>query len=165
MDNSTWALPTHIIAVAGVVINEKNEILMVNNNRRGWEIPGGIVEVGENVIDGLKREVMEETGIDIEVGELFCISSNTCKYAGYNGVKEIPTKIMLDFICRVKGGLLRSSDENLESVFIPKNEVLCKLQTPAITERFKAYLDYYGRPTYLEYITKPSFQLKLKLLV
>ena len=81
---------------------------------------------------------MEETSIDIEVGEVFCISSNTCKYPGYNGVKEIPTKIMLDFICKAKGGIPRPSDENSESAYFPRDGVEGLITAPAIVERYKA---------------------------
>ena len=165
MENKTWVMPTHIIAGAGIVTNENNEVLMVKTYNAGWVFPGGQVEVGENVIDAVKREIMEEAGIDIEVGEVFCISSNTGKYPGYSGVKEIPTKIMLDFICRAKSGVPRPSDENSESAYIPKDEVLNLIQAPAIIERYKAYLEYAGRPVYLEYVTKPSFKLKLKRLI
>ena len=62
MENKERFLPTHIVAVGGIVINDKNEILMVKHWRQGWVFPGGMVEVGENLFDGLKREVMEETG-------------------------------------------------------------------------------------------------------
>ena len=162
MDKEVRVLPTHIIAAAGIVINEKDEVLMVKANHGGWVFPGGQVEVGENVIDAVKREVMEETGIEIEVGEVFCISSNTCKYPGYNGVKEVPTKIMLDFLCRAKGGIPRPSDENVESAFFSRDKARELITAPAVAERFKAYLEYAGRPVYMEYVTKPSFQLKLK---
>ena len=77
MSNEERIMPVHIIAAAGIVMNENDEILMIKNNRRGWEFPGGQVEVGENVIDAVRREVLEETGVDIEVNEVFCISSNT----------------------------------------------------------------------------------------
>ena len=165
MESSERIMPTHIIAAAGVVLNDKGEILMVNNYHAGWVFPGGQVEVGENVVDAVRREVMEETGIEIEVGELFCVSSNTSSYPGYNGVKVVPTKIMLDFICLAKGGELRPSDENSESAFVPKDDVPGMINAPAIVERFKAYLEYSGRPVYLEYVTRPSFQLKLKRTV
>ena len=161
MDNTEFVMPVHILAAAGIVMNEKNEILMVKNLRRGWEFPGGQVEAGENVINGVKREILEETGIEAEVGEVFCISSNTGKYPGYNGVKEIPTKIILDFICYAKGGTPRPSEENSETAFIPKDKVLELIQTPAYIERYKAFLEYAGRPIYMEYVTKPEFQLKL----
>lgn len=165
MENKEWVMPTHIIAGAGIVTNERDEVLMVKTYNAGWVFPGGQVEVGENVIDAVKREIMEESGIDIEVGEVFCISSNTRKHPGYNGVKEVPTKIMLDFICKAKGGDPRPSDENSESAYVPKEKVLELIQAPAIVERYKAYLEYTGRPIYLEYVTKPSFQLKLKRLI
>ena len=158
-------MPTHIIAAAGIVINESDEILMVKTHNAGWVFPGGQVEVGENVIDAVKREIMEEAGVDIEVKEVFCISSNTGKYPGYNGIKEIPTKIMLDFICTEKGGTPRSSEENSESMYVAKNKVLNLIEAPAIIERYKAYLEYAGRLIYMEYVTYPSFELKLKRLI
>lgn len=165
MGDGTWVMPTHIVAGAGIVTNEKDEVLLVKTYNSGWVFPGGQVEVGENVIDAVKREIMEEAGVEVTVGELFCIASNTKKYPGYGGVKEIPTKVMLDFICRAVGGTPRPSDENSESRFVPKEEVLSMIQTPAIVERYKAYLEYTGRPIYMEYTTKPVFEMKLKRFV
>lgn len=165
MEKKEWVMPTHIIAGAGIVINDKEEVLMVKTHNQGWVFPGGQVEVGENVIDAVKREIMEETGVDVEVGEVFCIASNTGKYPGYNGVKEVPTKLMLDFICKAKGGAPRPSEENSESTYVPKDKVLDMIKAPAIIERYKAFLEYAGRPTYMEYVTKPVFELKLKRLI
>ena len=165
MEQPERFLPTHIIAAAGVVLNENGEILLVNTPRHGWVLPGGIVEVGENVIDGVKREVLEETGVSVEVGELFCVSSNTEKYPGYNGVKEVPTKLMLDFICRAAGGAPRPSEENTESAYFSPEQVMDLIEYPAIRERFQAYLEYAGRPICLEYVTKPEYRLKLKRLI
>ena len=165
MDNSEWVMPVHIIAAAGIVVNGKNEILLVRNPRRGWEFPGGQVEAGENLIDAVKREILEETGYAVEVGEVFCISSNTCKYPGYNGVKEIPTKIILDFICHTRGEPAKASEEDLETAFIPRDKVLEMIRAKAYIERYKAFLEYTGRPVYLEYKSKPEFQLLLKRLI
>ena len=58
MENAGRVFPTHIIAGAGIVINEHQEILMVKTHRGGWVFPGGQVEVGENVIDAVKREII-----------------------------------------------------------------------------------------------------------
>lgn len=162
MDRTGWVMPTHIIAGAGVVINDKDEVLMVKTYNAGWVFPGGQVEVGENVIDAVKREIMEETGIDVDVGEVFCISSNTGKYPGYDGVREVPTKVIFDFICTENSGTLRGSNENPESAWVPKEKVLDMIKAPSNKERFRAFLEYSGRPVYLEYVTKPDFELKTK---
>ncbi|MDE6054746.1 MAG: NUDIX domain-containing protein [Lachnospiraceae bacterium] len=68
MENTGWVMPTHIIAGAGIVTNDNNEVLMVKTYKAGWAFPGRQVEVGENVIDAVKREIMEEAGVDIEAG-------------------------------------------------------------------------------------------------
>ena len=153
MEKTEQVLPTHIIAGAGIVLNEKEEVLLVKSYRSGWVFPSGQVEVGENMIEAVKREIMEEEGVEIEVEVVCCISSNTKKKPGYNGVKEVPTKIILDFICKAKCGTPRPSDENSESAYFPKDEVLHLIQEPAFIEQYKAYL---------EYVTWPKFELKLK---
>ena len=58
----------------------------------------------------------------------------------------MPTKIMLDFICRAKGSLPRPSDENSESAFFTRDKARELITAPAIVERYKAYLEYVGRP-------------------
>ena len=165
MENTTWVMPMHIVAAAGVVINENGDILLVKHHRDGWVFPGGQVEEGENAIDAVKREILEEAGVDADVGELFCISSNTGREPGYNGVKELPAKLMLDFICRAKSGTPRPSDENAESGYFPADKAPEMITAPAMQERYKAYLEYAGRPTYLDYVKWPEFRLKLKRTV
>lgn len=155
-------LPAHIVAAAGIVLNENGEVLLVNTYQDSWVLPGGEVEVGENLVDAVKREIFEESGIEVEVGEVFCISSNTCTYPGYNGVKTVPTKVIFDFICKEKSGILRGSDENSVSAWVPQDQVLDLIKAPSNRERFQAFLEYSGRPIYLEYITKPDFELKGK---
>ncbi|MBQ4074666.1 MAG: NUDIX hydrolase [Clostridia bacterium] len=155
-------MPTHIVAVAGVVEDEKGNILMVKTHNAGWVFPGGQVEEGEDLISALKREIQEESGIEIEAGPIFCISSNTKKNPGYNGISEIPTKVMLDFICTPVGGSLRGSDETEEARWIPKGEASAMMHTPVYIRRFQAYLNYQGRPQYLSYVTKPEFKLNME---
>ena len=56
----------------GIVINSNKEVLMCYSNARNhYEFPGGHLEKGEKLIDGLKREILEETGIEIDEDRVF----------------------------------------------------------------------------------------------
>ena len=155
-------LPSHLVCAAGVVLNDRDEILLVKHHRQGWVYPGGIVETGENLIGAVKREIWEETGITVEVGQLFCIASNTTAHPGYNGVREVPTKVNLDFLCTYTSGEIRSSDENSETKWVSVDQALSLITYPPIVDRFQTYLEYAGRPSYLEYAGWPEYELKLK---
>ncbi|WP_082759937.1 NUDIX hydrolase [Abyssisolibacter fermentans] len=134
-------LPTHIVAAGGVIINDKNEILLIKNPRKGWEYPGGIVEPGETVPQGLIREIKEETGVNVEIINIVGIYSNTKKKKGYNGVKEVPTIVTIDFICKYVSGDLRTSDESSEVKWVSKEEAL-KIVRSKQQLRFRKALDY-----------------------
>lgn len=54
-----------------IVMNEKNEILLVHHNAGHWGLPKGHMEEGETEVDTAIREVKEETNIDVEVNEKF----------------------------------------------------------------------------------------------
>lgn len=57
-------------SVYGLILNER-KLLVVRTRSTGlYAFPGGGIELGEPIIDALHREIQEETGIDIEMGEL-----------------------------------------------------------------------------------------------
>ena len=63
--------PKHSVSVAGIVINEDGRVLVVQRRDNAhWEPPGGVLELGETFEQGVAREVVEETGIEVEVDRL-----------------------------------------------------------------------------------------------
>ena len=66
----------HFVSVAGLVMNDKDEVLLINSPNRGWEYPGGMVESGETLSEALIREIKEETGVDAEITGFIGICKN-----------------------------------------------------------------------------------------
>lgn len=57
----------HSVSVAAVVVDDQGRVLVTQRRDNGhWEPPGGVLELNETVTEGLKREVREETGLNIE---------------------------------------------------------------------------------------------------
>ncbi len=154
-------MPTHIVAAGSFTEDGKGNLLMVKTHNSGWVFPGGQVEEGESLTEGVIREVKEESGIDIIVKNLAVVTSNTGGYFNKHEV-YIPTKVMFDFICEPVGGKLDISDETTESGWFPIDTIMGMLTKEAYKERFKAYLEYSGRVKYLVYKTKPEYVLKDK---
>jgi mutator protein MutT len=70
-------LPRHSVSVAGIVVNDAGEVLVIRRRDNGhWEPPGGVLELGETFEEGVRREVREEAGIDVRVERLTGVYKN-----------------------------------------------------------------------------------------
>ena len=124
---------THFVSVAGLVVNENDEILLIKSPRRGWEYPGGMVEQGETLQQALIREIREETGVDVEITAFVGV----CKNITIDSVN-------IDFICRYIGGELTESNESSEVRWVKKTEALKMVTYPLTKQRLKAMLENDG---------------------
>lgn len=124
-------------------------------------MPRRQVEAGENLMDALIREIKEESGIDVVVSHLFGAFSNTGTHKWHDGVTYVPTKVMLDFVCKPIGGQLCTSEETSDCRWAQKDQALDMIIAPAIRTRYQAYLDFDGKTHYMDYVTKPNFEVKL----
>jgi 8-oxo-dGTP diphosphatase len=67
----------HSVSVSAVITNDAGQVLMVQRRDNGnWEPPGGVLEPHESILDALRREVREETGLDIEPERLTGVYKN-----------------------------------------------------------------------------------------
>ncbi|HEX6075041.1 MAG TPA: NUDIX hydrolase [Micromonosporaceae bacterium] len=70
--------PRHSVSVAAVITDDHGRVLVTQRRDNGkWEPPGGILELEETIEDGLRREVREETGVEINPGRLTGVYKNT----------------------------------------------------------------------------------------
>jgi ADP-ribose pyrophosphatase YjhB (NUDIX family) len=66
-----------VVGVTGVVLNARNELLLAHHVYRSgivWGLPGGGVQHGESLEHAMRREVLEETGLSVEVSGLLQVS-------------------------------------------------------------------------------------------
>ncbi len=153
--------PTHIVAVDGVVERDGKILIVKNRVKNYYSVPGGQVEMGENLFEALKREFLEETGIEIEPTRLISVSSTTSSHPGYNGYETIPTIVTFSFSCRYIGGVEHTSNETSEVIWVDKDSVLDYIIGIPLEARMRAYLENTGSVRYFQYDTYPERVMRL----
>jgi len=95
-----------LIGVGAVIVSD-NRVLVV---RRGheplkgeWSIPGGVLEIGEKLREGAAREAREETGLEVEPGEVLEVLDRIVRDP--DGRIQFHY-VLIDFLCRPTGGEL-----------------------------------------------------------
>lgn len=69
--------PKHSVSVAGVVGDNQDRVLVIRRDDNGhWEPPGGVLELNETFEEGVRREVAEETGVEVQVERLTGVYKN-----------------------------------------------------------------------------------------
>ena len=70
--------PRHSVSVAAAIFDESGEnVLLIKRRDNGhWEPPGGVLELDETIEEGLRREILEETGASIRIDRLTGIYKN-----------------------------------------------------------------------------------------
>ena len=69
--------PRHSVSVSGVILDDHGRVLLIRRrDNQHWEPPGGVLELAETIHDGLRREVHEETGLDVEPDTLTGVYKN-----------------------------------------------------------------------------------------
>lgn len=101
-------------SVSAVIFDGRGRLLLQQRSDGGqWGLPGGSVEVGESVMAAVRREVSEETGLEVAVERLIGVYSDPglqiLRYP--NGM--VWHYINVCFECAVRGGALQTSDETL----------------------------------------------------
>lgn len=122
-------MKNHLVSCAGLVTNDAGKILLVKSPLRGWEYPGGLIEPGETFQQALRREIREESGVEVEITGFVGI----CK----NVEKDI---VNIDFTCRYLGGNLTTSDESTEVIWATPEEAFSLITFPLTRKRLQNML-------------------------
>ena len=123
---SRWAL--HIeqrehrqcVLLAG----RRGPILIVERGREPlkgyWSLPGGLVETGETLEQALKREILEETGLEVKLVHMFEVFERIMRDP--QGQAEYHY-VLMDYVCKVVGGDLRAGDDVSRAAWVPRADL------------------------------------------
>ncbi|MBS3766878.1 MAG: NUDIX domain-containing protein [Candidatus Cloacimonetes bacterium] len=107
--------------VGAVILNNQNEILLVKSHK--WDdnyvIPGGHIELGEKIEDALRREVKEETGL--EIYDIKFLGLQQCIFD-----KDFEKKkhfIFIDFVCKSNDDKVVLNEEHEDYIWIKIDEI------------------------------------------
>lgn len=148
--------PDHpLVGVGGVVIH-RGRVLLI---RRGgeplkgeWSIPGGLVELGEELSEGARRELREETGLDVEPLEVVAVFDRIMYGTKRNSVRRTAKRprarvkksrrrvryhyVIIDYACRLKGGRLTPGSDVVDARWVRRVDLppyrLTKMATSVV---------------------------------
>lgn len=112
-----------VVAVAGITFDADERVLLIQRNKapaRGvWTVPGGRVELGEQLIAACRREFKEETGLDVDIVELIEVVERFGKRD--NGRPQYHF-VIFDYLVTVRGGELSPGSDAADAVFTKLEE-------------------------------------------
>jgi ADP-ribose pyrophosphatase YjhB (NUDIX family) len=130
--------PKRPLIGVGAILLKRDRILMAQRGKEplkgSWSLPGGALETGESLADGVRREVREETGLDIRPIGVLEIFERIMRDA--SGAPEYHY-VLIDYMCRIIGGTLAPGDDVCAVEWVRRRD-LPKLQ---ITEGTLAVIE------------------------
>lgn len=116
--------PKHPLIGVGAIILRRDRVLLAqrgNEPLKGWwSLPGGLLETGESLAQGVCREVREETGLEVRPLGIFQVFERIMRDA--SGAPEYHY-VLMDYRCRVTGGTLQAGDDACAAEWVRRRDL------------------------------------------
>jgi mutator protein MutT len=126
-----------LVGVGGVVIADGRALLI---RRAGpplqgeWSIPGGLLELGESLDQGVRRELAEETGLEVRVLDLIEVFERV--FPDNDGRTKYHF-VILDYLCEAVSGEARAASDVTEVAWAQEDDLASYSLTPTATRVIK----------------------------
>lgn len=139
------------VNVRGLLVREvenEKQLIIQQRKRKGesevYELPGGRINEYESIVDGLKREILEETGLKVTAirGEQDAITTNGKSFSmeyikpfsAYQTIAGPVDSFGIHFICEVEGELLTAGDDTADIHWAGREEIQSLIDTKRFSE-------------------------------
>ncbi len=130
-----------MVGSSAIVVDDENRLLLQRRRDSGnWALPGGVMDIGETLVQSAVREVKEETGFDVEVERIVGIYSDPNHVFSYDD-GEVRQEFSVCLACLITGGSTKVSVESTAVQFFTFGEVVDLEMHESIRIRIKDYLD------------------------
>jgi len=104
----------------GAVVFRDGKVLLIERGREPlkgwWTLPGGLVETGERLECAVRREILEETGLEVRPSEVVAIFERIMP--DIEGRTEFHY-VIVDYLCELKGGTLKADSDVAGAAWVP----------------------------------------------
>ncbi len=130
--------PEKPLVGVGVLIQDDDRYLLIKRAAEPdaglWSVPGGMVELGERAAEAAKREVLEETGLDVEIVEVLGVVD---KIVEGDGDRIKFHFVIVDYLAHPVGGSLEASSDALDARWVKAADFRDYEMSPTLVELLK----------------------------
>ena len=116
--------PASPIVGVGAVIFQDGKVVLIRRRYEPlaghWSLPGGRLELGETLEAGVAREMLEETGLEIEVGPVIEVFDRILLDQEHQVRFHY---VLIDYLCRPLGGTLRAGSDVDAAIFVAPSDL------------------------------------------
>jgi mutator protein MutT len=116
--------PDGPVAAVGAVVLDGSQVLLIRRGQEpqkgAWSLPGGAVELGETLEEAVCREVLEETGLEVEVVRLVELLDRISRDAAGQVMYHY---VLADYQCRVTGGVLCPATDAEQARWVARQDL------------------------------------------
>jgi ADP-ribose pyrophosphatase YjhB (NUDIX family) len=119
-----------LVGVGAVIFDDQGRVLLIKRGaeplKGHWSLPGGLLELGETLIEGVKREVIEETGLIVKPEAVVEVVDRIYRYSDGKESQIRYHYVVVDYWCRVVssklGGKLKPSSDAVDVAWVSRAE-------------------------------------------